>query len=68
MYEFKQIRDLRPRYVEVERAMRALARDSLLRHRIGQAGRDKVEREYSLQVTAPILAGWLTEAACGGRG
>ena len=52
---------------EWEWALRTLARDSLLRHRMGQAGRAKVEREYSLQVTAPILAGWLTEAACGGR-
>ena len=47
-------------------ALRALAKDPVLRRRMGLAGRAKVEREYSLQVTAPLLSKWLTELA-GGR-
>ena len=48
---------------EWESALRTLATDPALRHRMGQAGRVKVERDYSLQVAAPKLAGWLVEAA-----
>jgi len=29
--------------------------DPELRHRMGQAGRVKIERQYSLQVTGPVL-------------
>jgi glycosyltransferase involved in cell wall biosynthesis len=52
---------------EWEWALRTLAKDPILRHRMGQAGRVKVEREYCLQLTAPILAGWLAEVASGRR-
>ena len=38
------------------------ADDSDLRERIGKAARRKVEREYSLQVTAPRLAALLRSA------
>jgi glycosyltransferase involved in cell wall biosynthesis len=48
---------------EWEWALRTLARDPGLRYRMGQAGRIKVEREFSLQVIAPKLAGCLVEAA-----
>lgn len=48
---------------EWEWALRTLARDPLLRNRMGRAGRTRVERKYSLQVTAPVLACWLAEAA-----
>ena len=44
---------------EWESALRTLATDATLRHRMGMAGRLKVERKYSLQVTGPLLAGWL---------
>jgi len=43
-------------------ALRAL-RDRSLRARMGAAGRAKVEREYSVQVTAPRLASLLRAAA-----
>ena len=52
---------------EWEWALRTLATDPILRHRMGKAGRAKVEREYSLQVTAPLLARWLAEAASSER-
>ena len=42
-------------------ALRAL-RDRSLRARMGAAGRAKVEREYSVQVTAPRLASLLRAA------
>jgi glycosyltransferase involved in cell wall biosynthesis len=44
-------------------ALERLAQDSVLRVRLGEAGRRKVEREYSLQVTAPRLERILREAA-----
>ncbi|MEZ5665409.1 MAG: glycosyltransferase family 4 protein [Burkholderiaceae bacterium] len=47
---------------EWEAALRLLAADPALRLRMGQAGRARVEREYGLQVTAPLLAGWLKQA------
>src|SRR5207302_11438733 len=37
-------------------ALQSLRRDPALRTRMGHAGRKKVERVYSLQVTAPRLA------------
>jgi glycosyltransferase involved in cell wall biosynthesis len=48
---------------EWEWALRTLSADPILRRRMGKAGRAKVEREYSLQVAAPLLARWLAEAA-----
>jgi len=44
-------------------ALQALAKDPALRYRMGQAGRAKVEREYCLKTSAPLLTGWLTEVA-----
>ncbi|QKQ28146.1 glycosyltransferase family 4 protein [Candidatus Reidiella endopervernicosa] len=44
-------------------ALNALLSDSLLRQNMGEAGRSKVERQYSLQVTAPHLAGILSSVA-----
>lgn len=41
---------------EWEKALQMLLADADLRHRMGQAGRQKVEREYCIQVTAPRLA------------
>ncbi len=41
----------------------ALSKDPGLRSRLGNAGRQKVEREYSLQVTAPRLLNILRAAA-----
>lgn len=46
-----------------EQALRTLLADADLRQRMGQAGRKKVEKEYSLQVTAPILVNLLFNAA-----
>lgn len=46
-------------------ALRTLAANPALRYRMGQAGRTKVEREYSLQAMAPRLASLLRQAACG---
>jgi len=37
------------------KALRILQKDSGLRERMGKAGRAKVERHYSIQVTAPFL-------------
>jgi glycosyltransferase involved in cell wall biosynthesis len=45
------------------RALRDLAADPALRARLGHQGRLCAEREYCVQVTAPKLAAWLTEAA-----
>ncbi len=44
---------------EWEAALESLLADPLLRQRMGAAGREKVERSYSIQVTAPRLAGLL---------
>jgi glycosyltransferase involved in cell wall biosynthesis len=44
-------------------ALRALADDSALRHRLGRAGRAAVEAGYSLQARGPRLAALLAEAA-----
>ena len=44
-----------------EQALQALLSDSGLRHRMGQAGRQKVERQYCLQVTGPRLSQILSE-------
>lgn len=46
-----------------EQALQALLGDAALRRRMGQAGRRKVERHYSVQVTGPRLAALLGEAA-----
>ena len=48
---------------EWEQALRALLADPDLRQRMGQAGRQKVERQYCLQVTGPRLSQLLVEAA-----
>ena len=45
----------------------SMLRDASLRRRMGQAGRAKVERDYSLQVTAPRLAAMLHSLARGVR-
>lgn len=44
-------------------ALRILLSDSELRKRMGRAGREKVERQYSLQVTGPRLATLLKAVA-----
>jgi glycosyltransferase involved in cell wall biosynthesis len=44
---------------EWEAALRTLIADSDLRQQMGKAGREKVEREYSLQVTGPKLVALL---------
>jgi len=46
-----------------EAALRTLAADQGLCRRMGEAGRAKVERAYSLQVIAPQLTGLLRSAA-----
>jgi glycosyltransferase involved in cell wall biosynthesis len=48
--------------VEWTSALIMLARDLALRAELGKAGRKKVEQDYSLQVTAPILNRILSEA------
>ncbi len=48
---------------EWETALESLLADPLLRQRMGAAGREKVERFYSIQVTAPRLASLLKAAA-----
>lgn len=53
---------------EWDDALARLAADPALRHRMGAAGRQKVERHYSLQVWGPILTGFLAKAAGGGHG
>ena len=40
---------------EWESSLRTLMGDPELRHRMGQAGRAKIERQNSLQVTGPVL-------------
>lgn len=47
-------------------ALVRLADDAPLRRRMGAAGRERVEKEYCLQVTAPRLAQWLLAAAAKG--
>lgn len=46
-------------------SLETLRADPGLRRRMGAEGRRIVEAEYALQVTAPRLAEWLTEAAAG---
>ena len=46
-------------------ALRTLIKDTALRERMGRAGRLKVEREFSTNVTAPKLAELLKQAATG---
>jgi glycosyltransferase involved in cell wall biosynthesis len=46
---------------EWAQALCTLAADSALRHRMGQAGRAKVDRGYSLQISAPRLTALLQE-------
>lgn len=45
------------------KALQTLVADADMRHRMGIAGREKVERIFSLQATAPKLATLLREAA-----
>jgi glycosyltransferase involved in cell wall biosynthesis len=51
---------------EWRRALRLLRADPELAVRMGRAGRERVEREYSLAVVAPRLLGILRQAARGG--
>lgn len=44
-------------------ALQRLLSEPLLRSKMGQAGRARVEQQYCLQVTAPKLAGLLQQAA-----
>jgi len=46
-----------------EQALRTLLADPGLRQRMGQAGRQKVERQYCIQVTGPTFSHLLIEAA-----
>lgn len=46
-----------------EQALQTLLADAELRQRMGQAGRQKVEREYCLQVTGPRMAALLQKSA-----
>ena len=46
-----------------EAALRTLLADAGLRQRMGRAGREKVERHYCIQATAPILSRLLLDAA-----
>ena len=41
---------------EWEQALQTLLADANLREQMGQAGREKIEREYCIQVTGPKLA------------
>jgi glycosyltransferase involved in cell wall biosynthesis len=52
---------------EWNEAITTLLRDPDLRHRMGQAGRKKVEEQYSLQVWGPRVARLLRDAADQGR-
>lgn len=45
-----------------EQALQTLLADANLRQRMGQAGRQKVEREYCIQVTGPKMAAMLLNA------
>lgn len=44
-------------------ALECLARDPVLRSRMGRAGRARIEREYSLQVAAPRLLDMLADVS-----
>jgi hypothetical protein len=46
-----------------EQALQTLLADADLRQRMGQAGRQKVERQYCIQVTGPRLATLLNDSA-----
>lgn len=46
-----------------EQALQALLADAGLRQRMGQAGRQKIEQQYSIQATGPRLAMLLKETA-----
>lgn len=46
-----------------EQALRTLLADPGLRQRMGHAGRRKVEQQYAVQVTGPIVARLLAQAA-----
>ena len=46
-----------------EQALQTLLADASLRQRMGQAGRQKVEQQYCIQVTGPIMAALLKNAA-----
>ncbi|MFI3135406.1 MAG: glycosyltransferase family 4 protein [Methylococcaceae bacterium] len=46
-----------------QEALQTLLADAELRKRMGLAGRQKVEREYCLQVTAPIMAQLLVDVS-----
>ena len=48
---------------EWEKALQTLLADAGLRQRMGQAGRQKVERQYCIQVTGPTLSHLFIEAA-----
>ena len=48
---------------EWERSLKMLLEDRELRHRMGLAGRRKVEREFCIQVTGPRLASFLKDVA-----
>jgi glycosyltransferase involved in cell wall biosynthesis len=48
---------------EWEEALKSLLADPLLRQRMGTAGREKVQRLYSIQVTGPRLVSLLKAAA-----
>lgn len=52
---------------EWAQALTTLLTDAALRHRLGLAGRAKVERDYCLQVTAPRLTELLLNTAKGKR-
>ena len=47
---------------EWERALTSLAGDEDLRRRMGRAGRERVERRYTLQSTGPVMAELLRSA------
>jgi hypothetical protein len=43
-------------YLSYDGILEPLGQSQVLRHRMGKTGREKVERQYSLQVTGPKLA------------
>jgi Glycosyl transferases group 1 len=51
-----------------EQALQTLLADAGLRQRMGQAGRQKVEEQYCIQVTGPKLAAMLIDAAVPTKG
>lgn len=51
-----------------EKALQALLADAGLRQRMGQAGRQKIEHQYSIQATGPRLAMLLKEVAKTAKG